>query len=211
MNACPWKIFLVSATLLTWAAGDALAQAKITSVERKVEGFHSVALVGAGKVTIKQTGKEKLTIKGGDKAVQMAQVEVKNKVLTLTGIVGLGDTEFIVEVKTLEGLHLTGLGSMEAEKLDCKTLTVTVEGSGDLKVSGKAATLNVTATGTGNFVGDSLKADQVKVSHKGLGKAVVYANKDLDVTLSGIGSIEYLGDPKVKQSIVGLGTVQKRK
>ena len=32
--------------------------AKITSVERKVEGFHSVALVGAGKVTIKQTGKE---------------------------------------------------------------------------------------------------------------------------------------------------------
>ena len=44
----------------------------------------------------------------------------------------------------------------------------------------------------------------------GVGNGVVQAKDSLDVKISGMGKLAYIGDPKVTQSVVGLGIVRKR-
>jgi hypothetical protein len=85
-----------------------------------------------------------------------------------------------------------------------------VAGTGDLTVSGKAGVLEVAVTGGGNFLGRSLVTSRATVQHLGMGKAVVNASKHLDVQIIGNGSVEYIGSPRVRQSILGLGSVKKR-
>jgi hypothetical protein len=41
-----------------------------------------------------------------------------------------------------------------------------------------------------------------------VGNAVVWAKENLDVTVTGVGSIEYYGNPRIKQSMAMLGVVR---
>jgi hypothetical protein len=88
---------------------------------------------------------------------------------------------------------------------------VTVGGSGDLTSAGKADVLQLTVTGTGNFVGTDLATGRTTVQHTGMGKAVVNASKQLDVNIVGNGTVEYVGSPQVRKSLLGLGSVTKKR
>jgi hypothetical protein len=49
------------------------------------------------------------------------------------------------------------------------------------------------------------------VEHTGIGKAVVNVHRDLDATIKGIGSVEFVGSPRFRQSVLGLGQVARRR
>jgi hypothetical protein len=180
----------------------------------KLKGFTAVSLTGAGKVVIKQTGKEAVSIRGDQELVEAAFAGVEDGTLVLTAVGGDGaaaGVEFVVDVKELRGLTVTGAARMEVKHVDTRELTVTVGGTGDLSVSGKADMLRLTVAGAGNFRGDGLATDRTTVEQGGLGKAVVNARKHLEVFILGSGSVEYVGSPEVSQTIVGEGTVTKKK
>jgi hypothetical protein len=193
------------------AQGAAKAEAKIVNVERPVSGFHTIALVGVGKVQVRQTGKESVTVKAAKGLESQARVEVQDHTLILIGAPGEGPTEFIVEAKDLQGLVLSGTGSMKAREVKTKRLAVTLSGTGTVSASGKADVLRLAITGTGDFLGEYLKTEQVSVEHTGIGKAVVNVHRDLDATIKGIGSVEFIGSPRVRQSVLGLGQVVRRR
>ena len=66
--------------------------------------------------------------------------------------------------------------------------------------------------GTSPSVSRSMRAsDEAVIGVSGAGKAIVNAANSLEVDISGAGAVEYLGDPKVKQSISGIGKVSRRK
>jgi len=44
----------------------------------------------------------------------------------------------------------------------------------------------------------------------GAGKAVVHAKNTLSVDISGAGVVEYIGDPKLRQTISGIGKVRRK-
>jgi len=56
----------------------------------------------------------------------------------------------------------------------------------------------------GPFYRDAMRAS---VDLRGAGHATVWAVEDLDVAISGLGSVEYYGTPTVKKSVSGLGSV----
>jgi hypothetical protein len=43
-----------------------------------------------------------------------------------------------------------------------------------------------------------------------VGKAIVWAVDELDISLSGVGSVEYYGKPRVKQNVSGIGHVKSK-
>ena len=45
---------------------------------------------------------------------------------------------------------------------------------------------------------------------RALGKAVVNASNSLAVDISGAGKVEYLGEPKLRQTISGIGKIARR-
>jgi hypothetical protein len=70
--------------------------------------------------------------------------------------------------------------------------------------------LDLSLSGVGSFNGEDLKVKQAKVRNKGVGSAVVNVSEQLDASILGLGSIEYIGSPQVTESVKGLGEIKKR-
>jgi hypothetical protein len=107
-------------------------------------------------------------------------------------------------------LDLAGACSLKIRDLQATTLRL--DGSGAIKaeVAGKVQRQRVDLSGAGSFQASKLASDDAVIEVSGAGKAVVNAANSLEVDISGAGAVEYLGDPKVKQSISGIGKVRRR-
>jgi hypothetical protein len=90
--------------------------------------------------------------------------------------------------------------------------TLRLDGSGAIKanVAGKVQRQRIDLSGAGSFQASKLASDEAVIEVSGAGKAVVNAANSFEVDISGAGAVEYLGDPKVKQSISGIGKVRRR-
>ena len=107
-------------------------------------------------------------------------------------------------------LDLAGACSLKIRDLQATTLRL--DGSGAIKadVAGRVQRQRVDLSGAGSFQASKLASDEAVIEVSGAGKAVVNAANSLVVDISGAGAVEYLGDPKVKQSISGIGRVRRR-
>jgi len=107
-------------------------------------------------------------------------------------------------------LDLAGACSLKIRDLQATTLRL--DGSGAIKanIAGKVQRQRVDLSGAGSFQASKLASDEAVIGVSGAGKAVVNAANSLEVDISGAGAVEYLGDPKVKQSISGIGKVRRR-
>ena len=108
-------------------------------------------------------------------------------------------------------LDLAGACSLKIRDLQATTLRL--DGAGAIKadVAGKVQRQRIDLSGAGSFQASKLASDEAVIEVSGAGKAVVNAANSLEVDISGAGAVEYLGDPKVKQSISGIGKVSRRK
>ena len=129
---------------------------------------------------------------------------------TNTNISTTQPIEFIIEVKQLDALTVSGSGNVEAKRIDSQHFEVSVSGVGNVMMEGKAGELNIRLSGTGNFQGEEFITKRATVTISGLGNVVVNVSDSLNADMSGVGSVEYIGSPQVHQSVSGLGRVKKR-
>ena len=54
-----------------------------------------------------------------------------------------------------------------------------------------------------------MESGRVEIGVEGTGSAVVNASEELDAKVGGAGSVEYVGDPTVKEDVSGVGRVSK--
>jgi hypothetical protein len=181
---------------------------------RQVSNFTQVDFSQVGTLTIEQTGIEGLSITADDNILPILTSDVSNGVLHL----GAKDNQnyttekpitYLLSVKTLTGLTLSGAGATQASNLDTQTMTVTMSGAGSATLHGKANDQQVTVSGVGSYDGSDFATKTAKVNVSGVGSAIVNASDTLDATVSGVGNIEYLGNPKVTSHVSGVGTVKK--
>lgn len=104
-------------------------------------------------------------------------------------------------------LKLVGASNIKVEDLQADSLNTDLPGAGRISVSGKVSDQTMTLAGAGNFSGHKLKSKTAKVSLSGVGSAQLWVTGELDVTIAGVGSVEYYGNPHVKQSLTMLGRV----
>jgi len=181
---------------------------------RDVRGFRSIQLSSLGSVTVTQTGRESLTIQAEDNLLPLLESSVKDGVLYLAtiGDTNISPTETIryeVEVRDLQGVNITGAGSVHAANISTRQMSVDLSGVGNVEISGSTETLNVALSGVGNFEGSEFLSEKATVDDSGVGHAIVNVSDQLDVTVSGIGSVEYIGSPVINQSVSGIGKVSK--
>jgi hypothetical protein len=104
-------------------------------------------------------------------------------------------------------LKLSGAGQVSIESLSAEVLEVDSPGAGAITVSGKVGEQRIAISGAGSYKAPKLESRRASVDLRGAGQATVWAVEDLDVTISGLGSVEYYGSPTVKKSVSGLGSV----
>jgi len=182
---------------------------------RPVDHFTSIQLQNAGKLTIKQTGKERLTIKTDDNLLPLLKTEVESNVLVLSNAkdnVNLKpskDNEYTIEVKALSKLEINGAGTIVVQDLDGKEMKVAVQGAGTVTLEGTVGNVQIAINGAGTVHAEKLSANAATVSIPGSGTVKVNAKDTLKATILGAGSVQYLGEPKVTKAIRGTGSVKK--
>ncbi|QSJ14437.1 DUF2807 domain-containing protein [Nostoc sp. UHCC 0702] len=188
----------------------------VKTESREVGGFSSISSESVGRIMVQQIGKESLTITAEDNILPLLESRVADNVLYLTTVkdANLDPTkpiEFVVEVKSLESLNINGVGSVEVKDIQAKRLSVSLDGVGSMTIAGSVDVLELTLSGVGSFQGENFKTKQATIRNSGVGSAVVNVSEQLDATVSGVGSVEYIGSPQVRrESVRGVGSVKKR-
>jgi hypothetical protein len=187
----------------------------VVTETREVSGFDTISLRGMGSVIVDQTGREKLSITADDNFFPYLETAVEGKKLVIRipeNVVfrDVTDLTFRIDVSTLKAVELMGAGSFEINDLDTDRWRVTVPGAGSISVSGQAREQTIRLDGASSYMAEDLDSDVAKILTNGAGTAVVRVSDELDVTINGLGKVEYIGNPAVKEQIKGLGFVSKR-
>ena len=110
-------------------------------------------------------------------------------------------------------LTITNIGVGQIVIDDCQvgTFNLTTKSVGSIDVKGSANEAFIQSEGVGNIDCSGFKSENTRVISKGAGNISVYAEKSLDITMTGIGSVNYYGNPsEVKTDITGLGKATKK-
>jgi hypothetical protein len=135
------------------------------------------------------------------------RITIVMKELTELEVAGAADIE-VNEVKTDSlDLRMVGASNVKVLGLKANSLSTEIPGAGKVLVEGKVKDQTVTLAGAGNFSGHKLESETAKVVLSGVGSVQLWVKKELDVTIAGVGSVEYYGTPSVKQSLTMLGKV----
>ena len=117
----------------------------------------------------------------------------------------------VIEVPELTEFDLRGAGDVVIERFRGSAFAFHLSGAGDLTMDGEVDDLEIRLSGAGNVDTRDLKARNVDVSISGAGNADVYASGSLKGRVSGVGNLEYWGDPETKKTHVsGLGNIERR-
>ncbi|MAT99721.1 MAG: DUF2807 domain-containing protein [Anaerolineaceae bacterium] len=182
---------------------------------REVSGFTAVSLQGMGKLQIDQTGSESLSITADDNLLPYIETRVRGNKLIIsvqgnTLFSNVTELTYHVTVANIDSVELDGAGEIEVSHLDADEWQVNLDGTGSITASGQANKQTVEIIGAGAYTADELASQEATVRHSGAGMAVVQVSNQLDVRIDGLGTVEYIGDPEVTQTINGLGTVRQR-
>ena len=211
------SLITIAAFLLAAAAAQAVTlvgSGRSATEDRAASGFSGVALSLPARVELVQGGSESVRITADDNVLPQIESVVEGGVLKLrfrergTSLTN-ARIRVIVNARTVESLAIAGAGDIHATALATRRLSVSVSGSGDVKMAGRADALEASIAGSGEIDASRLDTQRAKVSVAGSGDAVIWARQTLKVSVAGSGDIRYYGDPVVERSIVGSGSVRR--
>ena len=186
-------------------------------------------------IDIVQDDRESLTLE--DDAGQLGEVEVGMEGGTVRIRSTSRSTNWhknvrgVLHAKQIESLHLAGTGSMRSaslranalkasisgagkivvKRLDATNVNVVISGSGNVDLgSGRVENVNVTVTGAGDVAAGKLRSDGGKVTITGAGTTTIWPEKTLAVSITGVGTVRYYGDPQItSRHVAGVGNVKR--
>ena len=118
-----------------------------------------------------------------------------------------------IEIITPKLKEVSVHGACDAEIHDFrgKSFKYVLSGAGSLEMDGEVEDLEIRVSGAGDADTRDLKARDVEIVVSGAGDASVYASHSIRARVSGVGSIEYYGDPEQKRTQVsGIGSIKAR-
>jgi len=226
-------IVILGALLLS---GCAVGSRDVVTQTRSLGTFERVAFEGLGELTIAQGEGHSLHIEAESNVIKRISTEVRGDTLHIGyssgifwfNIIPTKSIRYTLTVEDLSEVDLTGLGSIYAGELTADRLTVDMSGVGKIVVRSLNAdrlTLNLTGLGSceiagrvrrqdvlmsggGDYDGADLESDIAGLTLSGLGKATVWVSEDLDIRITGVGRVEYYGDPRVSKNVTSLGRVR---
>jgi Putative auto-transporter adhesin, head GIN domain len=185
--------------------GTRTAQVRTVPAFARIENDSSVDLrlhVGA---------RRRVRVLAGEKVIDDVSTQVQDGTLRVSfDHHGFGGKDVVVEASTptLQGVVVSGSGSIDADGIDEDTLTVRLNGSADLALTGTTRRLDLELDGSGDADLSGLTARRARVTARGSGDLDVRADERLAVDLSGSGDVRYHGRPALTPHITGSGDLR---
>ena len=193
--------------------GSIRGSGDVVTETRDLEAFDGIRVESVANVHITMGDTQKVEIEAEDNIIDLIDLRVRRGRL----IISMDDDHSIdtdegihinITMPTLRDLELDGVGSFEALDLNEEDLTIDVGGVGSVELEGKVDKLDLDVSGVGDVDLRDLVAQEARVRHSGVGHVRVRAEEDLDVRVSGVGSVRYYGKPKnISKREDGLGSI----
>jgi hypothetical protein len=213
-----WILLLVAITVA--GSGCKLHRGIAGSGNRKTEkrelkSFSTIDISsGAYDINVTCQKPASFEIEADDNLLPLIKTEVRDGILFVSN-----DQEFHSSKSARLQISLPELSRVSSS--GASTIKITDANSGDLKLestgadsmdaAGKAKSVTISMTGAGNIDTSKLIAEKAKVEISGAANVDVYASDQLDVTVSGVGSVNYSGSPKVvNKNVSGVGSVNPK-
>ncbi len=227
---------LAGVAMVAWL--PSIAAQSVEEVNRPVpDRFDALRVDGAVNVTVVQAPVVSITVVGPKAHVGRVTTTVQDATLHVAfathshGPHHVARMQVVVGVPTLKAMalhgaasvvskafsadaltvRLAGSGTLRLDGLDLQSLTLTVLGSGQAQLSGRAQTQTHSIRGSGKLHAGGLAGQAVSVASQGSGTADVGLSQSLAVTLQGSGHVRYRGTPRLTQTIQGTGRVAPAK
>lgn len=180
------------------------------TAQRGVSRFASVELAGANTVVIHVGAPLSVAVTGDDNLVDRVTTLVRagRLIIDNTGnFTTKAPMHVAVSVPSLEGVELSGAGTVTVDGVTGADFSAELTGDGTLVVSGTVQQVTALLAGAGTLDLHDLVATDGTAQLQGTGTIRVHATSTLDATLIGTGTILYRGDPTVTMRNTGTGTV----
>lgn len=203
--------------------------------EFSVGSFEDVELAAIGKVIISQGSYEKVTAVADENILERMGISDSGDTLVIDQDYGviLKPTQepiFLVTMKTVERVHLTGAGSIVSDgiitadrirvilegagdiqmEIDATEVVSVLAGAGDIVLEGNAPRAEHLVEGAGDIEAFNLNSNIVEAVIEGAGDIEVSVEDYLKAVIDGAGDIYYKGSPTLDIDIDGWGSVHKR-
>lgn len=208
----------------------------IVTTTRNVSAFEEIKLEGVYNVYVSQGSSEKVKVeayenlqdliicrnKGNKLIIEMEDnksikkgehinlyITVKKLSKIEASIVGKIEFKDVIKTDVFK-FDVSGVGKNHL-RLDCNQFNANISSVGEIVLEGKCKSANIHQSGVGSLKAFNFITDYLSTSHSGVGSVEVYADKELDVSCSGIGSVYYKGDAEKKTiNVSGLGKVRRK-
>jgi hypothetical protein len=197
--------------------------------------FNRLEIDGVAKITLTQGDKDQVFVRGDAKTQERVEVELSGSRLQIhtegnwkfwrkdpllvdvqmrepqyIQLSGASDLQASGPIKTPRlSIEVSGAADVKLDAVDAGELRFDVSGSGDGRLAGRADMLAISLSGTGKIKAEDLKAVAARVSISGAGGARLWVTNYLNASISGVGDVDYWGQPsKVNRDVSGLGSIK---
>ncbi|TCN55322.1 DUF2807 domain-containing protein [Flavobacterium circumlabens] len=232
------SIFLLStAANAQWSKNRIKGNGKVVTNNRSTADYDKIKVSGFFDVDLVSGKEGAITVKAEENLQAYIKVEVEGNVLKIyteknTSISpSSGKTvQITIPFEKISNVSLAGSGDIRSKSIiksdsfsaalagsgdldlnvDATTFDLAVSGSGDIVLKGNTGSLTTKLSGSGDIDAASLKAKNVDITISGSGDSKVFCSENLKARVSGSGDIEYVGNPKTKETKVsGSGSISK--
>jgi hypothetical protein len=215
-----------------WTIGLVRGSGNVETEERKISGIDEIEFSGMGNLIITQGEEELLLVEADDNILPLIETDVSGDRLSIDYKMGYNfiptsNVSFYLTVVDLNEISLKGAGKIECDNLETDEMRFEVSGAGDVDInidtdelmvissgagnlnfSGEAESQDVNISGVGRYNSKELESKECKVTLSGAGSVTVNVTELLDIKISGVGNIYYIGTPRIKQDVSGLGKIK---
>lgn len=198
---------------------------------RIVSSFEKVKSSGAFEVHITSGNEYDVVVSADENLLQYIETYVSGKTLHLNvkGLRSLDNKlpmEIFITSPVLEGVKLSGSGSITTDYYVSDDVDITLSGSGSIttafnadevdvllsgsgriKLSGNTNRAEFTISGSGNIQASDLEISDCRTVTSGSGDMWVSVDQYLHSRISGSGSVFFYGNPTIEKHISGSGNV----
>jgi len=179
--------------------------------KRDLKSFNAIDTTGAYEIDVTCQKPASFEIEADDNILPLIKTEVRDGILFVSNDQEYHSTKSTTLRITLPDLNsVASHGAGEVKIADAKSSDLKIESTGAASVvaAGTARSVTISSSGAGSIDTSNLHAEKAKVEVKGASSIDVYATEQLDVNVSGVGSVSYSGNPKVvNKHVSGIGSV----
>ena len=181
---------------------------------RAVASFDSLDVNFAGAIAVRSQEQQSLEISGDDNIIPFITTEVKNGTLYVRATKGYSPQQKLqirVSTPNVKRFVFDGVGDANLFNIKNDRLAIVVTGVGSFSVSGETKELDITLSGVGSVDAKNLRAVNAKVNSNAVGSVDLYVTRQLDINSTGIGEVNYYGNPKtINKQAEGIGKINQR-